>query len=449
MLQKLQAAVQVPDIRQRLQYVLIIFAVYILALHVPAAGINHDAMDRLLQSGLLNALDVFSGGALKKFSIIGLSITPYINASIFMQLMTVAIPQLKALQKEGESGRKRISSYTRYASVALAMVQGVGLCNVLVSNGALQPGIISIATTVTALTAGTMFLLWLGEQITERGIGNGISQIIFVGIMVSIPAQVSKTAVAVRDGAVPVIGVIAIVVLFLASIVGIIYMTQGVRRIPVQHMRKVVGKQMTSGGSSFLPLKVNTAGVIPVIFAMSLQLFPQTLAQFFPAGTPVGDILKSATEWLTPGYRDPRFGFLPGVLASLLFTILVLFFTYFYTAIQYDTTDIADNLKKYGSFIPGYRPGKPTAEYLDKVLTRITFAGAIFLAGISLIQYWAPVMTSVPTFSYVGGTSLLIVVGVVMETMQAMEAQVAMKGYDGFIKRRGDDSDNMLRGRAR
>jgi preprotein translocase subunit SecY len=214
-------------------------------------------------------------------------------------------------------------------------------------------------------------------------------------------------------------------------------------------MRKVVGKQMTSGGSSFLPLKVNTAGVIPVIFAMSLQLFPQTLAQFFPAGTPVGDILKSATEWLTPGYRDPRFGFLPGVLASLLFTILVLFFTYFYTAIQYDTTDIADNLKKYGSFIPGYRPGKPTAEYLDKVLTRITFAGAIFLAGISLIQYWAPVMTSVPTFSYVGGTSLLIVVGVVMETMQAMEAQVAMKGYDGFIKRRGDDSDNMLRGRAR
>jgi len=352
MLQKLQAAVQVPDIRQRLQYVLIIFAVYILALHVPAAGINHDAMDRLLQSGLLNALDVFSGGALKKFSIIGLSITPYINASIFMQLMTVAIPQLKALQKEGESGRKLISRYTRYASVALAVVQGVGLCNVLVSNGALQPGFISIATTVTALTAGTMFLLWLGEQITERGIGNGISQIIFVGLMVSIPAQVSKTAVAVRDGAVPVIGVIAIVALFLASIIGIIYMTQGVRRIPVQHMRKVVGKQMSSGGSSFLPLKVNTAGVIPVIFAMSLQLFPQTLAQFFPAGTPVGDILKSATEWLTPGYRDPRFGFLPGVLASLLFTVLVLFFTYFYTAIQYDTTDIADNLKKYGSFIP-------------------------------------------------------------------------------------------------
>ncbi|MFM7321569.1 MAG: preprotein translocase subunit SecY [Armatimonadota bacterium] len=447
MLEKLTAAMAVPDIRKRVQYVLAIFLVYIAALHVPAAGINHDAMDRLVRSGLLNALDIFSGGALKKFSIIGLSITPYINASIIMQLMTVAIPQLKAMQQEGESGRKQINKITRYASIGLAIVQAIGLCNVLVSNGALQRNFFVLATVVVTLTAGTMFLLWLGEQITEKGIGNGISLIIFVGIMVSIPAQVAQTITAVREGAVPVLGVVAIIAMFVASIVGIIYMTQGVRRIPVQHMRKVVGNRMTQGGSSFLPLKVNTAGVIPIIFAMSIQLFPQTLTQFFQPGTAFGDMLKSATEWLTPGYRDPRFGFLPGIAASLFFTVLVLFFTYFYTAIQYDTSDIADNLKKHGSFIPGFRPGKPTAEYLDRVLTRITFAGAVFLAVVSLLQYWAPVITQVPTFSYVGGTSLLIVVGVALETMQGIEAQMAMRNYEGFIKMRPDDSDNMMRAR--
>ncbi|MFY7953393.1 MAG: preprotein translocase subunit SecY, partial [Armatimonadaceae bacterium] len=213
---------------------------YIAALHVPAAGINHEAMDRLVKSGLLNALDIFSGGALKKFSIIGLSITPYINASIIMQLMTVAIPQLKAMQQEGESGRRRINKITRYATIGLAVVQAIGLCNVLVSNGALARNPFVLATVVVTLTAGTMFLLWLGELITEKGIGNGISLIIFVGIMVSIPSQVANTITAVREGAVPVLGVVGIVVLFVASIVGIIYMTQGVRRIPVQHMRKVV-----------------------------------------------------------------------------------------------------------------------------------------------------------------------------------------------------------------
>lgn len=449
MLEKLTAAMAVPEIRKRVQFVLLAFAVYIAALHVPAAGINHEAMDRLVKSGLLNALDIFSGGALKKFSILGLSITPYINASIIMQLMTVAIPQLKAMQQEGESGRRQINKITRYASIVLAIIQAIGLCNVLVSNGALQRNFFVLATVVVTLTAGTMFLLWLGEQITEKGIGNGVSLIIFVGIMVSIPTQVTQTITAVRDGTVPVLGVLAITAMFVGSIVGIIYMTQGVRRIPIQHMRKVVGNRMTQGGSSFLPLKVNTAGVIPIIFAMSIQLFPQTMSTFIPAGTPAGDILQSATQWLTPGYRDPRFGFLPGIAASLFFTVLVLFFTYFYTAIQYDTSDIADNLKKYGSFIPGYRPGKPTAEYLDKVLTRITFAGAVFLASVSLLQYWAPVMTQVPTFSYVGGTSLLIVVGVALETMQGIEAQMAMRNYEGFIKMRPDDSDNMFRGRAR
>ena len=440
MLEKLVAAWNVPDIRKRLQFVLLIFAVYVVALHVPAAGVDQAAVEKIIKGGtLFGALDTFSGGALKKFSVIAMGIMPYINASIIFQLLTVAIPQLQALQKEGESGRKIISKYTRYASVGLAIVQAFGLYQVFVRGGAIVPSAWTAISTVVTLTAGTMFLLWLGEQITEKGIGNGISQIIFVGIMISIPQQILGTVELLRNNAVSIFGVIAMLLMFLATVVGVVYMTQGTRRIPIQHMRKVVGNRMSQGGSSFLPLKVNTAGVIPIIFAMSIQLFPATLAQFWPAGTQIGNFLKKATDWLQPG---------ASIWASLIFSALVLFFTYFYTAIQYDTVDIADNLKKYGSLIPGIRPGRPTAEYLDRVLTRITLAGALFLAGISLIQYWAPTWTGVKTVSLVGGTSLLIVVGVALETMQAIEAQMAMRNYEGFIKRRGDDSDNMLRARA-
>jgi preprotein translocase subunit SecY len=441
MLEKLAAAWNVPEIRRRVQFVALIFAVYVVALHVPAAGVNHDAVDKMIASGTLwSVLDTFSGGALKKFSVIAMGIMPYINASIIFQLLTVAIPQLQAIQKEGESGRKIISRYTRYASVGLAFVQAFGLYSMFVRGGALQAGFGNMLLTMLTLTAGTMFLLWLGEQITEKGIGNGISMIIFVGIVISIPNQVLQTMSLLREGAVSPFGVVAIALLFLATVVGVVYMTQGTRRIPIQHMRKVVGNRMTQGGSAFLPLKINTAGVIPVIFAMSIQLFPATLSQFWPPETQFGKFLQSATNWLQPG---------ASIWASLIFAVLVFFFTYFYTAIQYDTVDIADNLKKYGSLIPGIRPGRPTAEYLDRVLTRITFAGALFLTVISLIQYWAPTWTGVNNVSLVGGTSLLIVVGVALETMQAIEAQMAMKNYEGFIKRRGDDSDNMLRGRER
>jgi preprotein translocase subunit SecY len=441
MLEKLAAAWQVPDIRNRLKFVLLIFFVYVIALHIPAAGVDHEAIERLTTGGLIGMIDTFSGGALKKFSVIAMGIMPYINASIVMQLLTVAIPQLQALSKEGESGRKQISKITRYASIGLAIVQAFGLYNFLARGGALQPGIMTAITSVITLTAGTMFLLWLGEQITEKGIGNGISLIIFVGIMVSIPTQLIRTATELQAGAVSLIGVLMMGLLFLGSIVGIIMMTQGTRRIPVQHMRKVVGNRMTQGGSSFLPIKINTAGVIPIIFAISIQLFPATLAQFVPDTTPMGQFLQGATGWLTPGTGSPW--------ASVLFAGLVLIFTYFYTSIQYDVTDIADNLKKYGSFIPGIRPGRPTAEYLDKVLTRITLAGALFLASVALIQYWAPVMTGVHQVSLVGGTSLLIVVGVALELMQAIEAQMAMRNYEGFIKMRPDDSDNMMRARTR
>lgn len=440
MLEKLATAWAVPDIQKRIKYVLLIFAVYVLASHIPIAGINHDAVDKLVGKGLLNAIDVFSGGALKRVSVIALGLMPYINASIVIQLLTVAIPQLQALSKEGESGRRQINQYTRYLSIVLGIVQAIGMYNVFAAGGAIQRGFFPAAMLAVTMTAGTMFLLWLAEQVTEKGIGNGTSLMIFVGIMISLPAQIAKTFALVGQDPKLIFGVIGMAVLFLASVVGVIYMTQGTRRIPVLHMRKVTsGSKMTSTGQSYLPLKINTAGVIPIIFAMSIQLFPQTFQQFFPPESGAfGKMLETAVRYLNPG---------GSIWASLIFAALVMFFTYFYTAIQYDTNDLAENLKKYGSLIPGVKPGKPTAEYLDTVLTRITLAGAVFLATISLVQYWAPTWTGINQVSIVGGTSLLIVVGVALETMQAIEAQMAMRNYEGFIKTRPSDSDNMMRAR--
>ena len=441
MLEKLASAWAIPDIQKRLKYVLLVFLIYVVASHIPMAGINHEAVDKLVQSGLLNAYDIFSGGALKRVSVIGLSLMPYINASIIMQLMTVAIPQLQALSKEGETGRRTINKYTRYASIVLGFVQAIGLYNMFASGGAIQKGWFTALTMAVVMTSGTMFLLWLGEKITEKGIGNGTSMIIFVGIMISIPNQIALTLKLVSADTKLIFGVIAMALIFLASVIGVIYMTQGMRRIPVLNMRKVTaGGKMTASGQSYLPLKINTAGVIPIIFAMSIQLFPQTFQQFFPRNSgPFGEFLFNATQWLNPG---------ASIWASLVFAALVMFFTYFYTAVQYDTNDIADNLKKYGSLIPGIKPGKPTSEYLDTVMTRITLAGAVFLATISLIQYWAPTWTGLRT-NMIGGTSLLIVVGVALETMQAIEAQMAMRNYEGFIKTRPSDSDNMMRARMR
>ena len=434
MLEKLIAAMAVPEIRKRVQFVFMIFAIYVLALHIPATGVNQEAVDRLLRSGtLFGAIDVFSGGALKKFSIIAMGIMPYISASIIMQLLTVAIPQLRTLSKEGESGRKQISKYTRYATIVLALVQALGLHALFAREGAIARDVWTMLTVIITLTAGTMFLLWLGEQITEKGIGNGVSLMIFVGIMVSIPTQLRQMIGELQAGAVSPLGVLAVLALFLATIVGIIYMTQAVRKIPVHHVKRIVGNRMSQGGASFLPLKVNTAGVIPIIFALQIQLFPATFAQFVPldyklGSAPVGLWIQSATAWLQPG---------ESATASVLFAALIFFFTYFYTAIQYDTDDMADNLKKYGSFVPGVRPGKDTSEYFNRVLTRITLAAAIFLSAVALIQYWAPVWTGVQSFGLIGGTSLLIVVGVALETMQAIEAQMAMRNYEGFIKQQG------------
>lgn len=427
MLETLVAAWKLPDLRRRILFVFGAFGVYTLGLHIPVPGIDHAAMERLFaQGGVFGLVDVFSGGALRKFTIFAMGIVPYINASIIMQLLVAAIPQWKELQKEGETGRKEIAKRTRYLTVALAFLQSLGISITLVRSQILTANWWQLLVTATVLTAGTMFLLWLGEQITDKGVGNGVSLIIFASITASLPWQLSKVweSTSLQQAW---ISLILLTIVFLGTIVGIVYVTQAQRKIPIQHARRIVGMRQVGGHSSFLPLKIAMAGVIPIIFAISLMLLPMTIATAIPGDTGWVYYLKRAAQWLAPGDN----GF-----ALLLYAVVIVIFTYFYTAVQFDVNDIADNLKKYGSYIPGIRPGKPTADYLDKVVSRITFAGALFLAAVAVIQYITPWITGVSlgTFSLVGGTSLLIVVGVALETMQSIEAQMLMRNYEGFLR---------------
>ncbi|MGC8784581.1 MAG: preprotein translocase subunit SecY [Armatimonadota bacterium] len=427
MLETLIAAWKLPDLRQRILFVFGAFAVYTVGLHIPVPGIDHAKMEQLFaQGGVFGLVDVFSGGALRKFTIFAMGIVPYINASIIMQLLVAAIPQWKELQKEGETGRKEIAKRTRYLTVALAFLQSLGISITLVRSQILTANWWQLMVTATVLTAGTMFLLWLGEQITDKGVGNGVSLIIFASITASLPWQISKVweSVSLLQAWT---SLILLAIVFLGTIVGIVYVTQAQRKIPIQHARRIVGMRQVGGHSSFLPLKIAMAGVIPIIFAISLMLLPMTIATAIPGDTGWVYYLKRAAQWLAPG---------DNALALLMYGIVIVIFTYFYTAVQFDVNDIADNLKKYGSYIPGIRPGKPTADYLDKVVSRITFAGALFLAAVAVIQYIAPAITGVDigTFSLVGGTSLLIVVGVALETMQSIEAQMLMRNYEGFLR---------------
>lgn len=427
MLETLIAAWKLPDLRRRMLFVFGAFAVYTLGLHIPVPGIDHDKMEQLFaQGGVFGLVDVFSGGALRKFTIFAMGIVPYINASIIMQLLVAAIPQWKELQKEGETGRKEIAKRTRYLTVVLAFLQSLGISITLVRSQILTANWWQLLVTATVLTAGTMFLLWLGEQITDKGVGNGVSLIIFASITASLPWQISKVweSVSLLQAWV---SLVLLAVVFLGTIVGIVYVTQAQRKIPIQHARRVVGMRQVGGHSSFLPLKIAMAGVIPIIFAISLMLLPMTIATAIPGDTGWVFYMKQAAQWLAPG--DNAF-------ALIMYAIVIVIFTYFYTAVQFDVNDIADNLKKYGSYIPGIRPGKPTADYLDKVVSRITFAGALFLAAVAIIQYIAPWITGIDlgTFSLVGGTSLLIVVGVALETMQSIEAQMLMRNYEGFLR---------------
>ena len=426
------AAWAIPELRRRLLFVFAMFGVYIVGLHIPLSGVNHEALRLFFNNrgggGILSLVDVFSGGALRQLTIFALGIIPYINASIIMQLLTFAIPQWQELAKEGESGRKRIAQYTRYLTVGLAVVQAIGECVLFRSNGIFGNNIFLLMQVVLSMVAGTMFLVWLGELITDKGIGNGISLIIFCGIMVRLPAQFGNVGQSVAAGSVAPWQVLVLIVAFFATVIGIIFVTLGQRKIPIQHVRKIVGNKMTQGGASYLPFRVASAGVIPIIFALSIQLLPLTFLQFIAPTSPLHARLESIANAMSPG-KNP--------LTGLVYAVIIVFFTYFYTAVTMNVEQMADDLKKYGSFIPGIRPGKATQDYLDKVMTRITLAGALFLAFIALLQYWIPAITNTGGaggFTLVGGTSLLIVVGVALETMQAIEAQLLMRNYEGFIK---------------
>lgn len=429
MFESLLAALRLPDLRKRIFFVFGMFGVFVLGLHIPVPGIDRQAMENLFRSGgsLFGMLDVFSGGAMRKFTIFAMGIAPYINASIIMQLLTVAIPSLEALAKEGEHGRRKISQYTRYLTVILAAIQAWGMNALLVRAGVMSPDASQLLRLqiVITLTAGTAFLMWVGEQITDKGIGNGVSLVIFAGIIASLPWQLQMTVEWLREGVLAIYNVVFAGILFLATVVAIVAIQQAQRKIPIQHVKRVVGTKVYGGSTTYLPLRVNSAGVIPIIFALAIQLFPLTIAQFVGTSTGFGKWLNTVASAFNPGQS---------VIAALFYGGLIIFFTYFYTAVTFNVSEVADNLKKYGSFIPGIRPGKPTLEYLDRIMTRITLAGAVFLALIALMQYWAPTITRVQTFTLVGGTSLLIVVGVALETMQAIEAHLLMRHYEGFIK---------------
>jgi len=433
MLEALQRALAIPELKKRIGVVLGMFFVFALGAHIPVPGVDPTQLAKMLgrnAGNLLGLVDIFSGGALKRMSIFAMGIAPYINASIIMQMMTIAIPQLDALSKEGESGRKQIAAVTRKLTVALALVQSIGLTFLFANNNVhftLWQRIIIIIT----LTAGSSLLLWLGEQVTQKGVGNGISLVIFAGILLSLPNQIRLMIGQVTSGTVPWFNLILLIAAFVLTVLAVVYITQGTRRIPIQHTKRVVGMRQTqASGAPFLPIKVNSAGVIPIIFAISLMLFPATIVNIVPYGQP-GDHTFMGTV------KDILLKLQPSIehwWAILIYALLVIVFTYFYTAIILNVQEMADNLKKYGSYIPGIRQGKPTYEYLERVISRITLAGAVFLALIAITQYIVPAITGFTTFTLVGGTSLLIVVGVAIETMQAIEAQLLMRNYEGFIK---------------
>lgn len=442
MTETLRTAWSIPDVRRRLLFVAWILVVYTGCVYVPLPGIDRTALEAFFSraggGGVLDLLNAFSGGALREFSVIALGIMPYINASIIFQLLTIAIPALERLQREeGEEGRKIIAKYIRWATVALAIIQATGLAVMLRSQGILSPGIMNLILVIITMTAGTSFLMWLGEELSEKGIGNGVSLLIFAGIMCSIPDQVGQTVAKLRVGAIQSQNVIGLILVLVAIVAFIIVIQQGQRRIEVNYASRVVGHRMYRGHSSYLPLKVNQAGVIPIIFAISVFMFPATLAQFLLSDSLARSIgvepavlqrIASKIVEFQPGVG------LNGAIAAVIYFALVVVFTYFYTAVTFKPTEVAETLRKNGGTIPGRRPGTPTAKYLDQLLVRITLPGALFLGLIALTPYYVPLLTHVDTFNVVGGTSLLIVVGVTMDTMQGLEAHLLMRNYEGFIR---------------
>ncbi len=467
MLQSLRNIWDIPDLRKRVLFTLGLLAVYRLGNHVPTPGINAKALIDFFEQNRSNwfgLVDMFSGGNLSRVTVFALGIMPYISASIILQLLTVVWPYLEKLSKEGELGRRKITQYTRYGTVLLSIVQSLGIAVYLEKMTLGQqfqivatPGIAFKAMTVLTLTTGTAFIMWLGEQITERGIGNGMSLLIFAGIVVGFPRGVIDSVQRIARGELGLLTAILLIVMMVLVVGAIVFVERGQRRITVQYAKRVVGRRMYAGQSTHLPLRVNTSGVIPVIFASSIIAFPQTIASWWSANNPWMQSVSEQLKWGMPLY-------------NLLYVAFIIFFCYFYTAIVFNPDDVAENMRKYGGFVPGIRPGKRTAEYLDHILGRITFGGAIYLALIAIlpeflitgfkvapIPYFGPIVDAFLTNNnlswvteglglnfYFGGTSLLIIVGVAMDTVAQVEAQLIMRHYEGFS---GPGKGRRIRGR--
>lgn len=420
MLDSLSNIFKITELRNKILYTLMMFAIFRAGIHIPVPGVDASVIESLFTSGnLFGLLDLFAGGALSKFSIFAMSITPYINASIIMQLLQSVVPQFEAWSKDGEDGRKKIAKVTRYGTVVLGFVQAAGMAFALRANNALvNNDFLSVFVVAIILTAGTCLLMWIGEQITAYGIGNGISLIIFAGIVARLPDGLETIYQYIQNGTINMFQAFLFAVIALAMIAVVVAVTQGQRRIPIQYAKRVVGRKMYGGHSTFLPLKVNQAGVIPIIFASSVLMFPVTIAQFID-----NEYVHKAADLFTWGTP----------LQTALYALLIFIFTYFYTAISINITDMADNMKKYGGFIPGIRAGKPTADYVDNVMTKITLAGAVFLAVVAIIPNFLGSITGVQGV-YFGGTALLIVVGVALDTMQQIESLMITRHYKGFVK---------------
>ncbi|MCX5911630.1 MAG: preprotein translocase subunit SecY, partial [Deltaproteobacteria bacterium] len=427
MFQGFQNIPKIPELKRRVFLTLLLLAVYRIGVHVPTPGIDAAALSAFFAQAkgtLFSFIDMFSGGAFERLSVFALGIMPYISSSIILQLLTVVVPHLERLSKEGEAGRKKITQYTRYGTVVLSLIQGfgisVGLERMTGPGGelvALDPGWGFRLMTMITLTSGTAFIMWLGEQITERGIGNGISLIIFAGIVARMPLAITNSIRLLRTGELGILVTIGIVALMVGVIGAIIYVERGQRRIPVQYAKRIVGRRMYGGQSTHLPLKINTAGVIPPIFASSIIMFPATIANFLDHPW-----MKAVSDSLMPG----------SFVYELIYVGFIFFFCYFYTAVTFNPTDVADNMRKYGGYIPGIRPGKKTAEFVDRVLTRITFSGAVYVSLVCVLPSVLITKFNVPF--YFGGTALLIVVGVALDTVGQIESHMLMRHYEGFMK---------------
>ncbi|MBF6560317.1 MAG: preprotein translocase subunit SecY [Candidatus Binataceae bacterium] len=428
MLDGFSNASRIPELRRRLLFTAAMLVVYRVGVAVPTPGIDGQALASFFDaasSTLFGWVNLFSGGALERFSVFALGIMPYISVAIILDLMKIGWPYLDELYKEGEAGRRKISQYTRYGTVGLALIQGTmiafSLERIQAPGGGTvvyHPGLGFIAMTVITVTAGTMFVMWIGEQITERGVGNGISLIIMAGIIARLPSALGTTAQFVREGEMSIFLLLFILAVALGVVAVVVFVESGQRRIPVQYARRVVGRKVYGGQSSHLPLKVNTSGVIPPIFASSILVFPATLATFVPS-------MKWMSAYVTPG----------GLVYNVVYVALIVFFCYFYTAVTFNPVDVADNLKKYGGFIPGIRPGRPTADYIDRVLSRITLGGAIYVSAVCVLPTILIQRFNVPF--YFGGTALLIVVGVALDTVAQIETHLLSRNYEAFMGRKG------------